>query len=409
MLDAMADASISPAGQAVVDWLVEGAPGPDDAAEVFGGLCERLGEAGVRLCRAGVFIRTLHPQFMGMRFLWNAGTGVEVGRAPYERLSDPIFLNSPIAVVFGGGEAMRRRLCDPNCPDDFPILSELRAEGVTDYLVQPLPFRSGERHVVTWATDRPEGFSEQDLSVLEAVQPPLARLAEIFAVRARMATVLATYVGSRTGERILSGQIRRGDHETIEAAIWLSDLRGFTKLSNERPAGEVIAMLNAYYDCLVPAITEAGGEVLKYIGDGLLALFPVQNGTSTEDVCAAALTAAQDAAGRVRVFNAADSQATRPPLRLGVALHLGEVYYGNIGSGDRLDFTAIGPAINLAARLEKLGGELGQAVVVSKDFATHCLAGFDPLGSFALRGFSEPQEVLALAGDKDADAVPALT
>ena len=403
----MTDASMSPAGAAVVNWLVEGAPGPDDAAGVFGGLCERLAKAGVRLCRAGVFIRTLHPQFMGMRFLWNAGTGVEVGRAPHERLSDPIFLDSPIAIVFNGGEAMRRRLCDPDCPDDFPILAELRGEGITDYLVHPLPFRSGELHVVTWATDRPDGFSDQDLAVLKAVQPPLARLAEIFAVRARMATVLATYVGTRTGERILAGQIRRGDHETIEAAIWLSDLRGFTRLSNERPAGEVIAMLNAYYDCLVPVITEAGGEVLKYIGDGLLALFPVQNGSSTDEVCAAALAAAHDAAGRIRAVNRADSREWQSPLRLGVALHLGEVYYGNIGSGDRLDFTAIGPAINLTARLEKLGGELGQAVVVSKDFATRCRGRFEPLGSFALRGFSKPQEVLA-ASETEADTASAL-
>ena len=374
----------------VADWLIDGARSAPQPVQVLAQLSERLVACGIPLWRVAVFVRTLHPQVMGRRFIWRPGTGVEVSEAPFELLESADFLENPIAHVYATGQALRRKLADPDCAVDFPVLSELRAEGITDYLALPLVFTDGAIHAVTCTTRQAGGFTDAQIAGIEAIITPLARVAEIRALRRMASTLLDTYVGHDAGERILAGHIRRGDIEEIHAAIWLSDMRGFTALADSLPPSVLIDLLNRYFDCQVPVILEHGAEVLKFMGDGLLAIFAIA-GDETE-VCERALAAARRAQANVATL----SDAAMPGLRFGLALHVGEVLYGNIGSGNRLDFTCIGPAVNCAARIEKLTSQLGRAILASGEFARHCAGGFTPLGEFRLAGFSAPQLVFGL-------------
>jgi adenylate cyclase len=375
----------------VFDWLVDGARTVHAPQRVLAELGERLLACGLPLHRVAVFVTTLHPGVMGRRFLWRPGQEVEVSERPHGMLETDEYLASPIALVFGGAGAIRRRLVDPDCPNDFPILEELRAEGVTDYLIQPLVFSNGETHAVSWTTTRPEGFAPEHIAALEAIVSPFARIAEIYSLRRTATTLLDTYVGRHAGERILQGQIRRGDIERIEALIMLTDLRDFTILSDQLPGDQVIDLLNSHFDCLVPPIERHGGEVLKFIGDSLLAIFAV--GGDPGFACAAALDAAHAGRSDMAAANAQRQQTGGPVLRYGMALHLGDVLYGNVGSADRLDFTTIGPAVNLTARLETLARDLGRDLVVSARFAAHCPSPLSSIGSFPVRGFREPEEI----------------
>jgi adenylate cyclase len=309
------------------------------------------------------------------------------------------FRLSPILRIYETGAPLRRRLADPDCPDDFAILRDLACEGATDYFGTPLLFTNGEIHVATWTTRAPGGFSDRHIAGIEAIVAPLARIAEIYALRRTASTLLDTYVGRHAGERILAGQIRRGHTETIHAAIWLSDMRGFTALADRLAPQLLTDLLNRYFEAQIPAILEHGGEVLKFMGDGLLAIFPVApDDPAGAQACAAALAAAHEARDRIAAI--ADANGAGAGLvRFGLALHHGDVLYGNIGGEQRLDFTCIGPAVNLAARLEKLAGELGRAVVTSDEFARHCPGALVPLGAFALRGFEAMQEVHGLADE----------
>lgn len=381
--------------RSVVDWLVGGARTVRQPQDVLAELCTRLAAAGLPLYRVAVFVRTLHPNVMGRRFVWRPGAAVEVAEGAYEYLTTDTYRKSPVVAVHDSASAIRRRLEDPGCARDFPVLEELAAEGVTDYLIQPLDFSDGQVHAVSWTTTRAGGFTDSDLEALAAVRAPLARLAEIYALRRVTATLLSTYVGRTTGERILEGRIRRGDIERIRAVLLLSDLRGFTGLSDRLPGEQVIGLLNAYFDGLVPAIEAEGGEVLKFTGDGLLAIFPVA--ADPAPACSAALATVRAARAALAEANAARREQGEPELGYGIALHLGEVLYGNIGSANRLDFTTIGPAVNLTARLETLARDLGRDLVASAAFARPCPEALTSLGWFELRGFREPQEVFAPA------------
>jgi adenylate cyclase len=385
----------------VTGWLIDGARSARRPQDVLSQLCDQLLACGIPLWRVAVFVRTLHPHLMGRRFLWRQGEGVQVGEAAYALSEGPEFQRSPVARIYSTGLAIRRRLLGAPGDDDFPILRELRADGITDYLASPLHFSNGEIHVVTWTTRAAEGFADRQVRVLESVVAPLARVAEVWAVRRMATTLLDTYVGNQTGERILAGQIRRGDTEAIHAAIWLSDMRGFTALADRLPPKVLVDLLNRYFDCQVPAIAAHGGEVLKFMGDGLLAIFPVarDDGTVVE-VCSDVLRAAGEA--RANVAAMATPQDDDGRRRFAIALHIGEVLYGNIGGANRLDFTCIGPAVNLAARIEKLAAVLDRTTLASADFARHCGAALTPVGEFALRGFDAPQTVFGLADETSA-------
>jgi adenylate cyclase len=388
----------------VVDWLVDGARSAAESADVLVALCERLVAAGIPLWRVAVFVNTLHPEIVGRRFLWRPDTGVSVADGGFAIVETAEYRVSPFAHVIATGAALRRHLADPDCAVDYAMLRTLRDEGVTDYLAVPLIFTNGEVHVATWTTRQPGGFTAAQVAGLDAIAAPLARVAEIRALRRTAMNLLDTYVGHHAGQRILAGRIRRGHTEAIHAVIWLSDMRGFTALADRLSPALLIGVLNRYFDCQVPAIAAEGGEVLKFMGDGLLAIFPIAG--EADAVCARALEAARQAQEQIAALDGAPGMESVTGLRFGLALHLGEVLYGNIGSGNRLDFTCIGPAVNLAARLEKLAGRLGRDVVASGAFAGHCGSPLTPLGDFALAGFATPQPVYGLGGAEERPTTP---
>ena len=394
--DPMPNASI----ETVIGWLIDGARSAPRPQDVLSQLCDQLLACGIPLWRVAVFVRTLHPDLMGRRFLWRHGEDVQVSQAANALTQGPEFQDSPVARIYSTGRAIRRRLIEAPGNDDFRILGELRADGVTDYLASPLYFSNGEIHVVTWTTRAAAGFADQDIRALESVIAPFARIAEVWAVRRIATNLLDTYVGNQTGARILAGQIRRGDTQAIHAAIWLSDMRGFTALADRLPANVLVDLLNRYFDCQVPAIAAHGGEVLKFMGDGLLAIFPVgRDDGAVVEVCRNVLQAAGEARANVEAM--ATPQADDGRRRFAIALHVGEVLYGNIGGANRLDFTCIGPAVNLAARIEKLAAALGRTTLASAAFARHGGAALTPVGEFALRGFDAPQTVFGLVDEAD--------
>lgn len=382
--------------QRVLNWLIDGARTSGTSADMIAAVCERLVDAGLPLSRFGIFIRTLHPEIFGRNFIWRQGQEVEIGTVDFEILETPEFARSPLRIVFEQGLEVRGRIDDPDSRR-FPFLDDLRAEGATDYIAVPMPFLDGSIHATSWTTRHPRGFSDDDIAAIRTIMAPLARVSEIISLRRTAAMLLDTYVGNRAGARILGGQIRRGHNDTMQAAIWLSDLRGFTALSDRLPAETVVEILNHYFDCQVTAIRGHGGEVLKFMGDGLLAVFPIDEYVGdAAHVCTRVLEAARESRASVEALAFPVGDVIER-FRFGVALHVGNILYGNIGGGNRLDFTCIGPAVNLAARLEKIAGRLGRTIVVSEGFANVCREGWRELGEFPIAGFSKAQRVYGLA------------
>ncbi|MDO9295832.1 adenylate/guanylate cyclase domain-containing protein [Bradyrhizobium sp.] len=387
--------------QKITDWLIDGARSATSPTRLMSETCERLVAAGLPLYRVGVFVRTLHPDIYGRNFIWRPGAEVEMGTVDFNILESPGFTNSPLMIVFTEGKEVRGRLEDLQ-DSRFSIFDDLRAEGVTDYIALPLHFTDGLSHASSWTTKQPGGFTDQQLAALRALVPALARVIEIIQWRRTSSLLLDTYVGNRAGERILKGQIRRGHTDTMDAAIWLSDLRGFTALSDRLPAETVVDILNGYFDCQVAAIRDHGGEVLKFMGDGLLAVFPIDEYVGdVRQVCSHALDAARESRASVEAMHYPIGE-TVERFRFGVALHVGRILYGNIGGGNRLDFTCIGPAVNLAARLEKIAGKLNRTVVASEGFAGICAGGWDDLGEFPIAGFSKAERVFGLLDETPA-------
>jgi adenylate cyclase len=390
--------------QKLTEWLVDGARSAPSPPQMMNQTCERLVAAGVPLWRVGVFVRTLHPDIVGRNFVWRPGAEIVVGSANYDVLDSPEFLRSPLALVFNERCEIRARMDGPDAKR-FPLFDDLRAEGVTDYLALPLLQVDGTAHASSWTTRQPGGFTDEQIKALRDLTPPLSRLIEVTRLRFMSSILLDTYVGNRAGERILGGQIRRGHTETMQAAIWLSDLRGFTALSDRLPAETVIEILNLYFDCQVSAIATHGGEVLKFMGDGLLAVFPFDEYVGDiGQACAKVLEAACEARANVEAMQFPVGE-TIERFRFGVALHVGRILYGNIGGGNRLDFTCIGPAVNLAARLEKMASRLHRTVVASAAFAQGCPGKWDDLGEFPIAGFSKAERVYGLS-DETAGAHP---
>jgi adenylate cyclase len=390
--------------EAIISWLIDGARSAQTSEAVLGELCQRMVAAGVPISRVGVFVSTLHPDVFGRSFIWKQGSDVAIGEADFTLPDTQEFQTSPLHEVVRTAKPVRHRLAET--PIGFSIaLDDIRGQGVTDYLACPLISTDGSVDTVSWSTHEPNGFSEADIQNIEKIVPALARVAEVRALRRTATTLLNTYVGPRTGARILAGQIRRGHTDLLHAAIWLSDLRGFTAISDRAPPIIVVDLLNRYFDCQVPAINAHGGEVLKFMGDGLLAIFPVADGGGDEAaVCRNALAAARQARNAVRELRYSLLGGPAETVNFGLALHLGNVLYGNIGGSNRLDFTCIGPAVNLAARMEKLTAPLKRTIVASANFAQYAPDDWQDIGEFAVAGFARAQRVFGLKDEAAADA-----
>ena len=369
------------------------------------GLGRAMVAAGIPVMRLRLTLRTMHPQLAGLSHSWlRDGDTVEEFWPPLSVLREDTFLKSPYALLFQGAGAVRRRLDVAGPVLDFPILAELRAQGATDYVALPMVFSDGRINAITLATDRPGGFTTAELRTIAEMLPVLARLMEVHALRRTAKTVLETYLGHLTGERVLDGLIHRGEGEDIHAVIWLCDLRGSTPLADELPRRVFLELLNDYFECMAGAVLTHRGEVLKFIGDAMLAIFPI--GAVSEHpercpeharACADAIAAAREAMRGMADLNRQRAERREPPLGFGIALHLGDVMYGNVGAPARLDFTVVGPAVNEAARLEAMCKTLARPLVISAEFARVLPQPLVSLGVHALRGVRRPHELFTLA------------
>ncbi len=369
--------------------------------EFFDQLCWRLVGAGLPLWRVNLTVKTFHPQILGFGFRWwrdRRYTEVILVGHGIEETED--YFSSPIRRVLEAGQSVRYRLDDAAAIAPFPLLGALRRDGGTEYLAYPITFidfrsQSTSHQAITFATDRPDGFSEEDIAFLKSILPTLGLVVEYRAARHISESLLDTYVGRTARIRILDGAYRRAHGEKVAAIILATDLRNFTQLSDQLPGEELIALLDDYFDDVAGPVHQHGGEVLKFVGDGVLATFPLAE-MRPDRAAESALDAAIETLRRVEELNRQRASEGRAQFRIGIGLHLGEVILGNVGAADRLDFTAIGPAVNLAVRLEGLTKRLGRPLLMSSGFAHTCRRRLVSLGFQPVKGISEPEEVFGL-------------
>jgi adenylate cyclase len=399
-------------------WLTQAGLAGTSEADIVSGFCDRCVAAGLPFARALVLIDTLHPVHEGSLFRWDDGPTtsppVEYGR------TDPATLAAsgagPEAVAAAGrwrrspfyrmlqtGESILRRRVDRAAQDEFSVLADLLAEGMTDYVAIISRFAAdgviGDMDGVymSWATRAPAGFTDDQIAALERIAPALALAIKSVSLARMIGALMETYLGRDAGARVLAGRIVRGIAERIDAAVWFSDLRGFTRITDTAPE-QVIPLLNDYADAIVSAIHEHGGDVLKLIGDGTLAIFTAND---RSNACGAALTAAIAARERVVQLNKRRAAEGKPTTDMYLGLHVGEVFYGNVGSRERLDFTVIGPAVNEASRIAAMCRSVDQPVLLSSAFAEvgDIKRRLVSVGRYALRGVAQPQELFTLDPD----------
>jgi adenylate cyclase len=388
----------------LIEWIAAAGLSGRRERELLQGFCERALALGLPLSRAVIGVDTLHPILEGRVFEWQrdraGATQSDYGRLDLES-SDDKWLQSPFHRLYeSGATTFRQRLGDQAV--DFPVLNELQQRGMTDYLA--IVNRFGTDGAIgamdctysSWASDHADGFSVADLAALEFLVPCLALAIKSASTAGIAETLVETYLGRDAGHRVLRGHIERGIAEKISAVLWFSDLQGFTRITETAPPEQIIPLLNDYADALVTAIDGQGGEVLKFIGDGILAIF---DAAVAADACACALDAAADAHRGVAVLNQRREAAGLPVTRFYLGLHVGEVFYGNVGSVDRLDFTVVGPSVNETSRIAAMCRSLDQDVLLSSGFAEAAGARRRRLvsvGRYALRGVQRPQELYTL-------------
>lgn len=377
----------------------------------------KLRALGFPIKRFTTGIPSLHPQVDSFSTLWEEGKGLsfrefkrsvtdsrDTDRGPGKTVfreekgsAGGLLEGSPIEAVYESGRTVRHRLEDGPRVNEYSLLTEMRADGYTDYVAIPILFADRSVKVATFATSRPGGFSGGEVAALEDICSDFGLIIETRYLRHLASTLVNTYVGPVAGQRVLDGEIKRGMGETIRAAIWFCDLKGFTTLSELLPEAQTLDLLNDYFDVVTKAIEDQRGEVLKFIGDAVLAIFtPADDGDEAEAVTRA-LAAARQCSVNITERNRDRKAARKQAIGLGVALHFGDVHYGNVGGVTRLDFTVIGSAVNLASRIEGLTRELERPILVSSEFAALHPDSFEALGEFAFKGISEKRSVYAPA------------
>lgn len=374
-----------------LDWLCREAPRLATIAEVLEGLSVRLVAEGVPVVRAWHGTLPVHPLVFARGWSWERGQRGTEDVISQEGRSVALEHTSPSHHVRDADTRVRLRLDSPQEPA-YPQLARLYEAGATDYIVYGL--HGGRvRASLSFATDVPGGFTAAHLARLDRVRSYAGVALQCFHLEDLATTLLGTYLGNGPGKRVLNGQVHRGDGETLRAATWFCDLRGFTSASESLPMSELLLRLNDWFEAMVGAVEAHGGEVLKFMGDGMLAVFTEPDASAA---CRAALRAAREGEARIAKLNKRRDRRDRP-IQFGLALHFGDVMYGNIGAPARLDFTVIGPVVNRAARIQALTESLGRTIVVSDTFARLCDVPVVSLGTFALKGLPEPVEVFAPA------------
>jgi len=385
-------------------WLLNDAGNAASARELLLRLSHCLFSRGVPVLRVQILMRTLHPQVFATRYTWWRDTDeVEIFTAPHEVLETREHRESPYMPILEGAGGVRRSMEGPDPQFDFPILRDLHARGGTDYVAMPLFFLDGQINIITLVSDRSGGFSTEELGQFYEILPLLSRLFEVHALRTTAITLLDTYLGKHSGRRVLEGRIRRGDSENIHAVIWFCDLRDSTSLTESLARADYLAMLNQFFDCMAGAVLEHGGEVLKFIGDAVLAIFPIEDPDSPV-AAFHAIDAARQAQRGIRRLNQQKTEQGAKAIGFGIGMHIGSLVYGNIGTPGRLDFTVIGSAVNEASRIEDLCKALDRNILLSTAFSRLCPNRLVSLGRHTLRGVSAAQELFTLPPDAPPDS-----
>ncbi len=393
----------------LINWLVSRGLAGAEKEELLDGYCTRLIDMGVPLMRFHAAQSALHPVYGGTGYSWYQGRGGDYQKFEYSENVSEDWQKSPLfAILNDDVEVVHERMVDQNEPSRFPLINELRENGATEYYARGVTFdvpthnapRDAKKAVdgvlLSWTSNAPDGFRNGDLELINTALPHLG-LALKSASNARVSEdLMRVYLGREAGRRVLSGEIRRGSLQQIDAVIWNFDLEGFTSLSEELPGSEIIDMLNDYLAVAVGVVHDNDGNILKFMGDGLMAMFDV--GEIDEDA-RAALKAVPVLQERIRLLNEERSAAGLPVANFTLALHAGEILYGNIGSESRLDFTVIGPAVNQTARIAGMHRSLGQRILISDDVAQAampCSQDLISVGRYMLRGVPEPKELFTV-------------
>lgn len=390
----------------VADWLMSQALGEADPHDIVAGCFDRLLAAGIPLWRGFVSFRILHPKFASVSLIWRreerSGTVERIETLHGEAFSSEDWRQSPMNHMLSTQiPYLRRRLRGEEALLDFPVCRDLRDQGASDYVAWMTPFARAEDPgphldgvIGSWATDRPSGFSDGEIRSLVRIQRRLVVSLKVQIKQQIAHTVLATYLGMDAGRQVLEGQIKRGDGEMLHAVIWYSDMRDSTRLADTLPAEEFLTTVNSYFECTAGAVLANGGEVLRFIGDAVLAIFPIRD-ADPKSACELAMAALRDADARLEGVNRERLARGLEALDYGLGLHVGDVMFGNIGVADRLEFSVIGPAANEVARIENLTKTLGARALASAEFARAVPAEWESAGEHALKGVGEPLEVMA--------------
>jgi adenylate cyclase len=382
--------------QPIIDWLFSEGRLIGDSTDFVLQFSRRLSSRCVPVERVVVTILTLNPEIVATSNIWMKSTDkVEYFEAERHIRETDRYIGSPLQRLFDTGKRVRQRL--DNLPEDaHGAYTELADDGFTDYLALPVMFAEGLGAALILGTQRRGGFSEQDIANFRIIRDYLTPVIEVHALRYLSKSLMNTYVGKRTGEKVLAGMIRRGDADIINAALWFSDLRGFTHMTETLPAQQVLELLNDYFEFIAAAVTARGGEILRFIGDAMLIVFPIGANMCQQTACIAALDSAIDAQNTIASLNHRRRRHGLPEIKFGVGLNVGEVVYGNVGAPDRLDFTVMGPAVNRTARLESLTKDHDCDILYSEQFAQLIDTPSEYLGLHDMKGIDEPQAVYAL-------------
>ncbi|MBN9090809.1 MAG: adenylate/guanylate cyclase domain-containing protein [Reyranella sp.] len=396
MPDVVAPSADSARLRPILDWIVAEGRLEPDLGRFVDRLMSRAVAAGVPIWRFYIGLQLVHPQMVATGVLWRRGKGYEEVPRLHGVLSSPAYIGSPMQEVRDAGGPVR--YCLNDLPEDaHTVLHELKAGGGVDYIGFPVRLsRQGSIPVASFATDQKGGFSEQDVADLRRLVDMMGAEAEIFIYRNIAETVTDTYLGHIVGEQILRGLIKRGDGQEINAVLWFSDLRDFTGLNERMNAPDLLELLNNYLQLVGDALKAHGGEILKFIGDGVMAYFPAEDALFLPMVTDNAIAAARQLVDDIEAANEARATGGLDPVRFGIGLHVGPVTFGNIGTEERLDFTVIGPAVNRAARLEGLTKQLGVPILASAEFNAASTIALKSLGKHELRGVPQPVEVFTL-------------
>ncbi len=383
---------------AVIGWIFAAGRRIESTNKFVHQLAHQLNDHGASIDRLMLSLMTLNPQLVGTSETWLKSTDTTTPiNASHGVRSTERYIGSPLQVIYETHKRVRQRL--DNLPENaHSAYTELAEDGFTDYVALPVLFGEVDQPgaAIIISTKSKGGFSDQDIESFRQIRDYLAPVIEVHALRHISRSLMNTYVGKRTSEKVLAGMIKRGDADIINAALWFSDLRNFTHLTETLPAEQILEMLNEYFEFVSAAVTARGGEILRFIGDAMLIVFPIDDNMCSRTACNAAIDAAIDAQSTLETLNHRRRRHGQPEIEFGVGLNIGEVIYGNVGAPDRLDFTVMGPAVNRTARLESLTKELGCNILFSHKFSELIETTSEFLGHHKMKGIDKPQAVYAL-------------